>query len=223
MEIRSRTNWEAQGWEFVSQEQGRVQSTLTFRKPNTKLPVWAWAVPAAVVVVGFSIIIVMNIVSGGGDVSAKPVASSLPTTTVAEPVVTPSGGPTVAPAPSEPAAVVVSPVSDGEVVAFFQTYFDERRAAGVVFAQAITGVTFANRILQVTFDSAAVGMDWQTFDYVTPFGDNYAEFVVNPMASSVGIAPNVRASMDAVETFQADGTPRGMLTTEWVVEMNELD
>lgn len=29
--------------------------------------------------------------------------------------------------------------------------------------------------------------------------------------------------MDAVETVQADGTPRGTLTTAWVVEMNELD
>jgi hypothetical protein len=219
-EARSKAKWEKERWEFVSQsEQPLLRTKLTFRRVKPKPP-WL-LLGAGVGVLGIigMIVTVMSLITGGGDDSAQPTAR--PTTTAAVPSAQPSDESTPEPEPSAPAEV--APLNDAEVVAFFKAYIDERVAAGVVFAAAITDVSFSDRILRVTFDPAVVGYDQATFDEVTPFKENYAEFVVNPMASSADLAVRVRASIDAVDTVQADGTPRGTLTTAWVVEMNELD
>lgn len=222
MEAQSREKWQGLGYEFVSQVQGRVQTTLTFRKAKATTPKWVWIVVGAVIV-GLGILIaIMATLENAGKEAAAPIAT--PTQTAVEPSARAAAEPTSEPAPSEPApAPVVAQVSDAEVLAFFNSFFDERKTAGVLFAQAITNVTFSDRVLRVTFDASVVGMNWASFDAVTPFGENYANFAITPIAFNSGIAPNVRASMDAVETFQVDGTPRGTLTTTQVVEMNELD
>lgn len=222
MEARTRAKLEKEGWEFVSQKQSRVQTTLVFRKPNTKVPRALWIGLGGVLVVLFVFIGIMAAITGGDDEQAAE-APPGPTATVEEPSVAPSSEPTVAPAPVEPAEPAVTPATDEEILALFQAFFDERKAAGVTFAQAITGVSFANRTLSVTFDSAAVGMDWAAFDYLTPFADNYANFVITPMAFNDDIGPRLRASVDNTETFQADGVPRGTVTTAEVIRLNELE
>lgn len=206
-EARSKAKWEKERWEFVSQsEQPLLRTKLTFRRVKPKPP-WLLLGTGVGVLVAIGIIVtVMSLITGGGnDDSAQPTAR--PPTSAAAPSAQPSEESTPAPEPSAPAEV--APLTDAEVVAFFQAYIEERVAAGVVFAAAITDVSFSDRILRVTFDPAVVGYDQATFDEVTPFKENYAEFVVNPIGSSADLPVQVRASMDAVETVQADGTPAG--------------
>lgn len=70
----------------------------------------------------------------------------------------------------------------------------------------------------------------ESWELVSQSEQSFAAYEANlpPCETEAAVAGSggwraCRASMDAVKTVQADGTPRGTLTTAWVVEMNELD
>jgi hypothetical protein len=145
---------------------------------------------------------------GADQSTTQPPTTTAPTT---------SAPPTSAPTPTEAA-----PVTDAEVVAAFQSYVDERAAAGVVIAQAVTDVSFSDRVLRVTFDPAAKGIDQALFDQVNVF-DNLGDFMSTPIAFNNDLGIRLRPAIDSIETMRADGTPLGTRTTAEVIELNELE
>lgn len=88
LENRSRAKWEAQGWEFVSDEElPMLRTTLTFRRPAPKVPWKLLAYVGAAVGVLAVVGIVASIVSG----SAGPEQpEAIPTTSAASPAASPA-------------------------------------------------------------------------------------------------------------------------------------
>ena len=207
MEARTIAKWQKEGWELVSQSQELLQSKLNFRRPKPKPP-WKVLGAGAGVLVILGIIIAVNVIVAGGD-SPEPTAAA----------VKPSAQPTETPTPS--VTPVVALATDAEVVDAFQTYINERVAAGVVVATTVTDVSFSDRVLRVTFEPAAVGMDDARFESIKLF-ENLADFVSRAILSSSDRDVRVRTAVDSIETVRADGTPLGTMTIAELVEMNEL-
>lgn len=66
-----------QGWELVSQtELALFRTQLDYRKPKSKHAWLLWGIPAGVVAVGLTILIVVALVSGAGDDSVEAVKPS---------------------------------------------------------------------------------------------------------------------------------------------------
>ncbi|MCR1160320.1 hypothetical protein NEK97_02445 [Paenarthrobacter sp. UW852] len=78
MEARTRTKLEQEGWEFVSQTQGKLRTELTFRKPQAPVPWKLLSIGAGVV----GVLIIGALVMGaleGGDKPASPVEAATQT------------------------------------------------------------------------------------------------------------------------------------------------
>lgn len=89
-EARSRSKWEKERWEFVSQSDlPLLRTQLTFRRPKPKPPWLVLGVAGGVVVVGFVILVVMSLITGGDNDTATPTQ----TTTAAAPGARPSEEP----------------------------------------------------------------------------------------------------------------------------------
>ncbi|KAA1421262.1 hypothetical protein F0U44_02820 [Nocardioides humilatus] len=101
MENRTITKRQKEGWEFVSQTQGKLRTEMTFRRVKRNIPVRLLAIVGAVVVllVGTAIGVAVAV---GGDDASEPVAAS--TTTVETHTGEPTEEPTEEPTdePSEP-------------------------------------------------------------------------------------------------------------------------
>lgn len=112
MEARTRTKLENEGWEFVSQTQGKVSSELNFRKPAPKTPWLVLGIIGGVLILLFAVIIVMSALTGGDDSPAE-VAPTPTQTAVASssPAPSPSVELTRTPTPEAP----VQPVTDTTV------------------------------------------------------------------------------------------------------------
>jgi hypothetical protein len=219
LEGRTRTKWEGEGWEFVSQEQGRVQTTLTFRRPAPKSRRLLFIIGGAAFALILTTIITVGVINErNAPVEAEPTATAEPSESVESPSATPTSTPVPTPTEEVPA---VSPASNEEVLAAFQGFVNERAAANVLVAQAVTSVTFENGVVRIAIDPAAVGYDEASFRELVPF-ENLAEIFITPMAFNDDIGPRLRASVSSVETVDAAGGSRGSRTTEWVVEANEL-
>lgn len=96
MEARATAKWEKDGWEFLTQTQGKLQTEITFRRPKPKTPWRLIAVLGGVLLLLAVIVIIGVSLSGGGGDSAASTAS--PT----EGVAAPSERPSDALASSEP-------------------------------------------------------------------------------------------------------------------------
>lgn len=214
LEARTRTKVEADGWEFVSQDQGRVQTTLTFRRPAPKSRRLLFVIGGTVLVLILATIITVGVITErSSPVEAEPTTTAEPS----EPMDTPSATPT--PTKEVPA---VNPASNEEVLAAFQGFVNERAAANVLVARAVTSVTFENGVVRIVIDPPSVGVDESSFREVVPF-ENLAEIFITPMAFNDDIGPRLRASVGSVETVDAAGASRGARTTEWVIQANELE
>ena len=118
---------------------------------------------------------------------------------------------TGAPTPAQTQAPVLEPISDAEAQAEFQAYIDERAAAGVMVAKAVTSVTVTDGIVTATFDPAAAGLPQAVFNDLNPF-PNLAEFVGSPMAFADEQGDRLRTRVTRVDTVNVDGTPLGSST-----------
>ena len=113
MEARTRAKLEKEGWEFVSQSQGRMRSELTFRKPAPKTPWLLLGIIGGVLVVLFGIIIVMNVVTGSGNEPQE--TAPTPTQSTAIPATTPSASPADAVTPMATPEPAAAPMTDTTV------------------------------------------------------------------------------------------------------------
>lgn len=219
LEARTRAKAEAEGWEFVSQDQGRLQTTLVFRRPAPKSRRLWYIIGGAAFALILTTIITVGVINERNapePVEAGPTATSEPS----ESVETPPETPTPTPTPTEETAAV-NPATNDEVLTAFQGFVEERAAANVTVARAVTSVTFENGVVRIVIDPAKVGLDEASFRDAVPF-ENLAEIFITPMAFNNGIGPRLRAAVSSVETVDAAGASRGSRTTEWVVEANEL-
>ncbi len=220
MEARSRAKAEAEGWEFVAERRrSAIQTTLTFRRPKTKIPRKAWIIGGAAAALLIAIIVTgatlerMNQPTADEASSPKPTTASestAPETAQPQPTSTPD------PAP------VVSDVTDAEVLDAFNAYFTERAATGVMVGKAVTGVTFSGGVVTVTFDPAAAGVTPADFDAFNPF-DNLANFAATPVAFNDDIGNRLRPVIDSIVTVRADGMPLGTFSRTDILALNELE
>lgn len=93
-EARVITKWEKDGWEFVTDRRGKVQTELTFRRQKPKTP-WRLIAVAGGALLVVAIISIIGVSLSGGSSSE---AETVPTENVAAP----SEQPSEAPASSEP-------------------------------------------------------------------------------------------------------------------------
>jgi len=75
LEARTIAKWEKDGWEFVSQEVGKIQTQITFRRPKAPVPWRTLAIIGGVLGVCAVVIVIGVSVSGGG--SKEPETSTL--------------------------------------------------------------------------------------------------------------------------------------------------
>lgn len=208
LEARSIAKWEKEGWEFVSQAPAKLlRTTLAFRRPKKQVPRWVWAAAAAAVVllgIGVTVAAVQ-----ASHVGASQGASS-PSPTVSETS-------SVEPSP----AATAQPVTDAEVLAAFNSFFEERAASGVLWGKAVSNVTFENRVVHVTFDPAAAGVDQATFDGLAA-DFHFPSFVATPVAFNDEVGNRLRPSIDSIEAVRVDGTSLGTIDAGGILALNGL-
>lgn len=133
----TRAKWEKDGWEFVSQEQGKLRTEMTFRKPKTPVPWKPFAVIGGVLVV-LGIIIGINVALSPDDNDVTPLATTSPRSTPdadpdrsPEPTAAPESETTTAPESvvltaennADLAALLTGP-QDGPTVEAFATKYE---------------------------------------------------------------------------------------------------
>jgi len=115
MEARTRAKYEKEGWEFVSQSQGKVRSELKFRRSAPKIP-WKW-IGIGGGVIAILILALVLFATLGGKNEADELAAAYPSQTAAA-----SPTPTIfEPAPTEssepaPIAPVVTEITVDELL-----------------------------------------------------------------------------------------------------------
>lgn len=105
-----------------------------------------------------------------------------------------------------------TPYTDEQALSDIREFLDERAAAGVVFAKAISGLTLSGGLLIATFDPEGVaGISIDLFREVCPF-ENLADFVGTPAGWKTDEAARIRSRVSRVETYLADGQSLGSRT-----------
>lgn len=82
LEARSRSKWESAGWEFVSQDEGRIRSTLHLRRPKKITPRWVWIAGRSVAALAV-VAIVLGSIFGDDDTTGADAATATATATAA--------------------------------------------------------------------------------------------------------------------------------------------
>lgn len=121
MEPRTIAKWEGEGWEFVSQEQSTLSSTLNFRRPKPKPP---WILIGAGVAVAVIIAIGAAVASanGGSSHSTHPRATRTATAV-------PTASRNATPLPSQgvpPSAAATDTLTGSDAVVFLAEAWKER-------------------------------------------------------------------------------------------------
>lgn len=137
LEARTIAKWEKDGWEFVSQEVGKIQTQITLRRPKTPVPWRTLAIIGGVLAVCAIVIVIGVSVSGGG--SKEPEASSSPTSSTAAEATPASEAPVESTEPVKPTtdeiltaennadlAALLSGPSDGAPVEQFADTYEGR-------------------------------------------------------------------------------------------------
>ncbi|KNY05169.1 DUF4839 domain-containing protein [Microbacterium sp. GCS4] len=169
LEARTRTKWEADGWEFVSQEQGTLRTELTFRRPKRPVPWKPLAVIGGVLVVA-AIIIVVNVALAAGRDAAEPAASDAPSeVAAAEPEPTDEAEETPEPS-AAPESVVLTAANNADLAALLTGPQDGPTVEA--FASKYAGQT-------IEFDGSIGAMNTHEgystrYDILVPVGD-YSE------------------------------------------------
>jgi hypothetical protein len=105
-EARTAAKWAKDGWELVSQSQGTLRTTLSFRRVKPKAP-WRWmalAGGAMVLIIGVGV----AVESQGGDGASTPAAASAAAATVPATEAAASAVPSAVPAATLPSQQVVT-------------------------------------------------------------------------------------------------------------------
>ena len=134
---KTRSKWEKEGWEFVSQSEGKLQTTLNFRRPKPNFPV-KWVVIGGVVAALLVTIIVIGTIS---EANNKSTATKTPTTTNS--AATSSSTATQTPTPSETEEEILTVqknadlaallASNGEDLALNEAFFEKYGNALIEF------------------------------------------------------------------------------------------
>lgn len=114
LEARTRAKLEQEGWEFVSQEQGKVRSELTFRRPKPQTP-WK-LIGGGGVLFALAIVAVLLGNAFGGDNNSKVEAVSPTSETPSHGALAHSGMPSAAPSPTSVTPTPAAPPLAAPVV-----------------------------------------------------------------------------------------------------------
>lgn len=99
-EARTTAKWQKDGWELLTQNQGRLQTQMTFRRPKAKMPVRLLAVLGGVVLLIIAFAATMSAIQGAG---GSPEPTTSPAQGPSAPSEQPTTEPIAEPSPSEPA------------------------------------------------------------------------------------------------------------------------
>lgn len=169
LEARTIAKWEKDGWEFVSQEVGKIQTQITFRRPKTPVPWRTLAIIGGVLAVCAVVIVIGVSVSGGG--SKEPEASSSPSASSVTEQTPASEAPAETDEPVEPATEEILTVENSTDLAALLTGPSDG-ASVEQFAQ-----TYAGRLIEFDGSIGAIAPhgDYNTrYDILVVFGD-YSE------------------------------------------------
>lgn len=215
MESRTIKKWEADGWEFVSQSPGKVQTEITFRRPTPKSRKLLWIIGGGVLALVLAIIIAVGIVNENSTTPAES-ANPEPSKTMAAPSKQPSPEATGA-APSRSSRsgdVVLTPENSPELAAVLAStnYCSPRIAA---FAAAHRGQTIKfpgsigamaphgdaktryDILINAGDDASALGPVFQFRDENTTYDLHW----VGPEPDTIGVGTNlnITAEVDRYE------------------------
>lgn len=140
-ESRAVSKWEKEGWEVVSQAQGRLQSEITIRRPRPKTPWRLVAVGGGMLALLIVAVIVTGIIREQG--TAKP--TDAPAASATETAPAASETPSQEPTPDEPVentAVALTPENNADLAAMLGLG-DYCHASIAAFAEKYRGQTVA--------------------------------------------------------------------------------
>lgn len=106
MEARTRAKIEKEGWEFVSQTQGKVRSELTFRRPKPVIPWKLIGIGGGLLALLAFVLLIINALGGGGGASKG--AETLPSPTSSQVAPPDASTPSVKPAPAAPVVTAIT-------------------------------------------------------------------------------------------------------------------
>lgn len=154
MEARTASKWERNGWEVVSQSQGKIQSEITLRRPQPKSHWRLYAIGGAVLAAAFVAIIINGVISEqrDADTDAAPaptVSESAVAEEPAEPTPSEESEPEPTPAEEE-APAVITPETNPEFAALL-ALGDNCDASVAAFIEQHSGET-------VSFDGHVASM-----------------------------------------------------------------
>lgn len=135
-EARTIAKWEEEGWELVSQDQGRLRAHLTFRRPKPKVP---WRLVAALGGAGVLVAAVVTIGALQEDSSDVSSASITASSSLEQPSEEASEMPVQAPDPTEPETDEVLTVENNEDLAGVLKEPDNCSAGIANFAETYEG------------------------------------------------------------------------------------
>ena len=220
LEARTLSKMQRDGWELVDQvEAPMLRSRLTFRRAKKPLPRWALVSGGLAVVIVVLVVVVGSLTEGDDAPRPEGVAEAASTAPVPDAAPTPL--PSAVPTQAFPTPMIAEPVSDAEVLAAFNDYFEERAASGVVIAATVSDVTYLDGVITVTFNPEAAGLSQETFDYINPF-PNLATLAATPIAFNDEIGNRVRPAVDMIRAVHIDGTSLGTLTHAEILALNGL-
>ncbi|MCX6946366.1 MAG: DUF4839 domain-containing protein [Verrucomicrobia bacterium] len=190
LEKRTIDKWEANGWEFVSEVKGKVQTTITFRKPKEKLQMKTLIIGTSLVVVIASIIAIGSLTEG----DKKKSPGALPTNSSA--IETPSEEPSE---PTEAADVTLTIDNNADLAKLlvdtsgdndmYQAFFDKYKGRTISFDGNVSYMA-PHKDYEFTYDvllaagnfdeNQMVGPPLRVENVVVPFGwknTNEDEFI----------------------------------------------
>lgn len=129
---QTKTKWEKEGWEFVSQSDGKLQSKLTFRRPKKKFPFKLVTIGGGAFVLIMATIITIGTVTERGTKPASEAATTV-TTTVASPIATPTETANEILTVENNADLARLLSDKGEDVAFWQEFYNKYQGRTIEF------------------------------------------------------------------------------------------
>lgn len=218
MESRTIAKWEGEGWEFVSQSQGKLRTEIALRRPKGKSNAKLLIIGGAAFAVALIVIITIGTVSERGATEAAPTPSTSPSATATTPVRSPSPTPTPeetaeeAVQPSVPADVVITAENNAQFASLLTVsdYCDPSVAA---FASQHKGKTVAFDgyigsmgphgdantrydilIIAGNFNESAAGPSFQFQDVNTTYDLHYT----GDVPDSIGVGTNLRLTAEVL-------------------------
>lgn len=127
------SKWESDGWELVSQVEGKIQTKLLFRRPKKKVPVKALIISGVAVCVILATIITIGAITESKNKSAPVAAQRQAASAKSQPLATPTATApqTLTVANNSDLAALLA--SNGEDLALNQAFYDKYKNALIEF------------------------------------------------------------------------------------------